>query len=150
MAVAVLLHETVVDRVRVGMTARVRVEALAGRTLEGRLTSVSQLPWTDKKSKAGSEVTYFLGQVQLTTLPHGLRPEMSAEVVIVTEQRKEVLAVPPSAVTFEDGQDVCYVACHDHLERRPVKVGQTTPSLLEVVKGLEENEEVVLAPEFVH
>jgi HlyD family secretion protein len=61
MAVGVLLHETVIDRIRVGMTVRVRVEALPGRTLEGRLASVSQLPLIDNKSETGSEVTYFLG-----------------------------------------------------------------------------------------
>jgi HlyD family secretion protein len=146
MAVGVLLHETVVDRVREGMTARVRMEALPGRTLEGRLTSVSQLPLTDKKSETGSEVTYFLGQVELPTLPEGLRPGMSAEVAIAVGQRNEVLGVPPAAVMVEDGQDICYVARQDHLERRPVKVGQGTPGLLEVTEGLGEDEDVVLDP----
>jgi HlyD family secretion protein len=150
MEVGVLLHETVVDRVRAGMAARVRLEALPGRTLEGRLTSVSELPLTDKKSETGSEVTYYLGQVELTTQPEGLRPGMSAEVAIAAGQRLEVLAVPPAAVTVEGGQDICYVARQEHLERRPVKVGQSTPSLLEVIEGLEEDEEVVLDPALVH
>jgi HlyD family secretion protein len=75
---------------------------------------------------------------------------MSAEVAIATGQRHEVLTVPPAAVTVEDGQDVCYVARQGHLERRPVKVGQGTPALLEVIGGLDEGEEVVLDPALVH
>jgi HlyD family secretion protein len=149
MMVGVLLHETVIERVSVGMRARVRVEALPGRTLEGRLTSVSQLPLIDDKSETGNEVTNFLGQVQLTTLPEGLLPGMSAEVAIETGLQHEVLAVPPAAVTVENGQDVCYIARLDHLERRPVTVGQGTAALLEVAGGLDEGDEVVLDPAHV-
>jgi HlyD family secretion protein len=78
MEVGVLVHETVVSRLRAGMAARVRVEALPGREMAGRLVSVSRLPLTDRKSETGTEVTYFVGRVQLTTLPEGLRPGMSA------------------------------------------------------------------------
>jgi HlyD family secretion protein len=150
MEVGVMLHETVVDRVCAGMEAHGRVEALPGRALEGRVVSISQFPLYDRDSETGNEVKYFLGRVQLTAQPAGLRPGMTAEVKILAGSRRRVLTVPPAAVTVEDGRDVCYVAHKDRLERRPVRVGQATPDLLEVIEGLGEGEEVVLDAALVH
>lgn len=142
MEVAALLHETVVKDVKPGMRARVKVEGLSGRGLEGHVVSVSQLPMQNMFS----EIKYFVGVVKLDTIPRGLRPGMSAEVAIQTVRRPDVLTVPTEAVTVEKGQDVCYVARLDHVERREVKLGQATRDLLEVTAGLDEGEPVVLDP----
>jgi HlyD family secretion protein len=53
-------------------------------------------------------------------------------------------------MTVEEGQEFCYVVRQDHLERRTVRVGQSTSSLLEITGGLDEGEEIVLDPALVH
>lgn len=146
MEVEVLIHESVVNRVRPEMPAHVRLEALPGREVEGRVLSVSLFPLLDRKSETGNEITYFLGRIQLAKPPAGLRPGMSAEVVIEAETRPGVLAVPPAAVTVLDGRETCYVVREERLEPRSVQLGQWTPSLLEITEGLEEGEEVLLDP----
>lgn len=142
MEVLTLLHESVADEVRTGMIARVRVEGLPNRVLEGHVESITQLPlknqWTD--------IRYFVGHVQLDVIPQGLRPGMSAEVQVMTSLRQGVLTIPAEALAVELGRDVCYVLNPDGLERREVKVGKSTRDLLEVVDGLEEGEEVVNDP----
>ncbi|MDR3634858.1 MAG: efflux RND transporter periplasmic adaptor subunit, partial [Isosphaeraceae bacterium] len=142
MEVATLVHESVIGQVENGQRARVHVEALPDRVLEGHVVSVGRLPTRDQRS----DVPYFVSLVRLDTIPQGLRPGMSAEVQIHTLRRDHVLAVPPEAVAVEEGQDVCYVAHDEGLERREVKTGQATGNLLEVTEGLEEGEEVVLDP----
>jgi HlyD family secretion protein len=142
MEVAALLHESVVKDAKPGMRARVRVEALPDRVLEGHIDSIAQLPMQN----FFNEVKYFVGVVKLDTVPRGLMPGMSAEVEIRTLHRPDVLAIPSEAMTVEQGQDVCYVAHHDGLERREIKVGQINRDLLEVTEGLDEGEEVVLDP----
>lgn len=145
MEVAMLLHESVVKDVKAGMMARVRIEGLSNRELEGHVVSISTLPVQTQQSMF-SDVKYFEGIVTLDAVPMGLRPGMSAEVDIKTIRRPGVLAVPTEALTMEAGQDVCYVAHEDHLERREVKLGQSTRDLFEVTEGLAEGEEVVLDP----
>ena len=142
MEVTALVHESVIDQVEAGQRARVRVEALPDRELEGHVVSVGRLPTRNWRS----DVPYFVSLVQLDTIPEGLRPGMSAEVEIHTIRRDHVLAIPPEALAVEQGQDVCYVAHEDGLERREIKVGEATRDLLEVKAGLEEGEEVVLDP----
>ncbi len=143
MEVAAVLHESVVREVKPGMRATVKVEALAGRTLEGHVVSITQLP---AQNNFFSDIRYFFAIVKLDTLPRGLLPGMSAEVAIQTVRRPDVLTVPTEALTVEEGHDVCYVACDDHLERREVQIGQATQDLLEVTAGLDEGDAVVLDP----
>jgi HlyD family secretion protein len=142
MEVQALVHESVANRVRPGMLARVEVEGLPDSVVEGHVVSVAHLParnWLN-------DVPYFLTHIQLDNFPRGLLPGMTAEVVIATTQRNDVLAVPPEALTFEDGHDICYIAGEDGLERREVKIGEATRDLVEVCEGLEEGEQVVLDP----
>jgi HlyD family secretion protein len=142
MEVNAMLHESVVNEVRPGMRAQVRVEALPSHVLEGHLTSVAQLP----TQNFFSDVKYFIGVVQLDSVPRGLMPGMSAEVDINTVRKPDVLVIPPEALAVEQGQDVCYVAHESGVERRTVKIGQVTGDLLEVTQGLDEGERVVIDP----
>jgi HlyD family secretion protein len=141
--VAVLLHETVVRRVRPGMPARIRVEGLGGREVDGRVVMISPMPFVDEKSQTGGGVTNFLGRVSLATLPAGLHPGMSAEVTIETAVRPGALVVPLTAVAIEDGQPVCYVCREGRIDRRPIRVGRSSCTWHEVEEGLAEGEAVV-------
>lgn len=143
MEVGVLLHETVMERVRPGMPARITLEALPDLVVAGRVASISRLPLQDRKSETGTEVTYYLGLVELDTTPAGMRPGMSAQVEILTAREHEALVVPVTAVVQRDGQDVCYVARRDHLEQRALTLGQRSTHLQEVIDGLKEGEKVV-------
>jgi HlyD family secretion protein len=146
MVVEVMLHETVVERVQVGMPARVRVEALPGRSLRGHVVSVAPLPLNERKQETGTDVTYFVGRVELDTLVDGLRPGMTTELEILTARRQGVLAVPSEAVFLEGEQPVCFVAREQGLERRPITVGYSSHDLKEITQGLALGEEVVLQP----
>src|SRR5579883_2826823 len=134
MEVETFLHESVVDHVKSGMPAKVRVEGLENRVLEGHVVSVAQLPTQNFLN----DVRYFIGHVKLDSVPDGLKPGMSAEVEIITQRRSDVLAIPAEALAVEQGREVCYVASEDGLERREIRTGQSTRDLLEVTEGLDE------------
>jgi HlyD family secretion protein len=145
MEVEALFHETVVDRIRPGMRAKVRIEAMSGRLLEGEVVSVGPLPYI-VDPRAPDDVKNYLGRIRLDAIPGGLRPGMSAEVEIVTGHRDDALLIPPDAVRFEGGHEVCYVAEEEGLERREVEVRPASTDYLEVTEGLGEGEQVVLEP----
>ncbi|MEO6811301.1 MAG: efflux RND transporter periplasmic adaptor subunit [Isosphaeraceae bacterium] len=145
MEIQTQLNETVVGRVRNGMTARVRVEGLSKYALEGHVVGISRLP-VSTSSWTGTQVRNYVGRIKLHTIPDGLLPGMTAEVEILTDQRTEALVVPCDALAIEHGREICYVARPNGLERREVKTGQSTRDLLEIIEGLAEGEEVVLDP----
>jgi HlyD family secretion protein len=142
MEVAALLHQTIVEHVRPGMRARVRVEGFPEHSMEGYVASIAQLPTQNTMNR----VAYFLGSVKLESFPKGLKPGMSAEVDITTGLKPQVLVIPSECWRVDHGKQVCYVAHHDWVERREIQIGQASRNMLEVVKGLTEGEEVVLHP----
>ena len=146
MVVQAYLHETVVNRVKVGMPVTIRLEAVPGRSYEGTVLSIAPLPYNEKKSDSGTDVTYFIGQVGLESVTQGLRPGMTAELEIITAKRRGVVAIPYEAIFARDGHDSCYVVHGVNLERRQVVLGDSSHDLREVVEGLREGEEVVLLP----
>ncbi len=142
--VEISLHETVGPRVRVGMSAKVRVMALPERELQGKVKSIDLLP--TENWRAGLDIKHFPARITLETVPPGLLPNMSAEVRIITDTRDDVLVVPKEAVTVEGGRTFCYVVTGEHLDHRAVRVGRGDRTRLEVLGGLEQGERVVLNP----
>lgn len=146
MEVVAMLHESVVDRVRRGMTAKIGLEGAPGVALTGRIRSIAPLPIIEERS----DVRYFEGIVSIDEMAsRELLPGMSAKVEFSIPPDGDVLAIPVEAVTSEDGDEYCYVLRQggETLEKRRISLGQATYDLLEVSEGLEEGEQVVLNPQ---
>jgi HlyD family secretion protein len=142
MEVVAMLNETVVDRVRQGMPARVRFEGLrGGEALDGRVESVESLP-----RRSFNDVPYYPCRIRLAVTPSGLLPGMSAEVEVQLGRCRDVLAIPSEAVSVDHDRNVCYVIGPSGLECREITPGGSTPNLIEVTDGLNEGEPVVLNP----
>jgi HlyD family secretion protein len=140
MEVVAMLNETVVDRVRGGMPARVHVEGLrGGEALEAHVESVESLP-----RRGFNEVPYYACRIRLEVTPSGLLPGMSAEVEVRVGRCRDVLAVPSEAVSVDEDRSVCYVIGPSGPERREITPGGSTPDLIEVTDGLKEGELVAL------
>ncbi len=145
MEVLATIHESLIDRVKGGMSVRVRIEAIPDYQVEGRVLGVEQLPMV-KWDSSWSTVKSYLGRVRIDTPPPGLKPGMTAEVEIQTGHAPGSLVVPNEAVVVENDHDYCYVVGAGGLERREVTLGMGTKDLLEIKSGLEEGEQVVLDP----
>jgi HlyD family secretion protein len=139
MQVAAMLHDTVVDRVRPGMPARVRFEGRQGTDLAGHVDLVEALP-----RRSFNDVPYYACLITLDVIPPGLLPGMTAEVEIQAGRCRDVLAVPTEAVSLDHDREVCYVIGPSGLERREITAGWFTPDLVEVTDGLNEGEFVAL------
>jgi HlyD family secretion protein len=147
MMVKTLLHESVVDKVKVGMRTKVRVEALSDILIDGTVQSMLRVPLQSDGWSRSNDVKHYVALVNLDGSTPGLKPSMTAEVEVFTQDRPAVLAIPTEALAVEDGQDVCYVTtASGAVERRDVEVGEMTPDLLEVTRGLKEGEQIVLHP----
>ncbi len=145
MEVVAMLHESVVDRVKKGMRARIALEGAPDVSLSGRVRSIAPLPIMEWRH----DVRYFEGIVTIDeAVDRELMPGMTARIELSMPSASDVLAVPVEAVTTEQGAEYCYVMRRggERLEKRRIESGQATHDLLEVARGLEEGEQVVLNP----
>jgi HlyD family secretion protein len=142
MQVVALLHESVVDHIGLGYRAKVRIEGLSERQIEGHVRGIAPMTIFNVRT----DVQYYEGTIALENSIEGLRPGMTAEVELAMPRRENVLAIPPEAVRLENGHDVCLVVHEDGLEHREVKLGEVTSDMAEVTAGLAEGEQIVLNP----
>ncbi len=146
MEVQAVLNETVVDKVRENMSARVRIESLPNYSIEGHVVSIAPLPQLRRDLPYGTDVRSYMGLIRLHSSPKGLLPGMTAEVDIATGHHDRSLVVPAESVVADHGRDYCYVDGRDGLERREIQLGDGTRDVVEIRSGLNEGEEVIRDP----
>ncbi len=140
MQVKVGIHESIVDRIKPGLAAKV---TLPDKTFDGKVSSVASVTrpagwWT------GNVVKYDT----IIELPsaEGLKPGMSAEVEVTMDQHEDVLTIPVAAVVETADGDFCWVKTAEEVQRRSLRLGDTNDSFIVVESGLKEGDEVVLDP----
>jgi len=140
MQVKVGIHESIVDRIKPGLAARV---TLPDKTLNGEVSSVASVTrpagwWT------GNVVKYDT----IIKLPsvEGLKPGMSAEVEVIMARHEDVLTIPVAAVVETAKGDFCWVKTAEGAKRRTLQLGDTNDAFIVVKAGLKEGDEVVLDP----
>ena len=101
------VREADVYRVQPGLTATVRVDAYPDLRLSGTVVSVGTLA----RSTAGRSFDdkRFDMMVELAGTSAELRPEMTARVDLLVDERPDILLVPANAVFERDGVWVAYV-----------------------------------------
>lgn len=143
MEVEAKINETMIDRIGVGMTATVRVDAYHEKAFPAQIVEIENFPTFDSNRRYGVKVNNYIAHVRLVGTPIDLRPGMSAEVEIVTGRCEDALIIPTDAVWHEGERTVCYVTKDGVVEARPILVGQSTSEWAEVVGGLDEGERIV-------
>jgi RND family efflux transporter MFP subunit len=128
--------ESVVPRVHLGGSVAVRVPAL-NRTFEGKVARFTEEVQFNTRTM-DTEVDVPNPKLELV-------PGMYAYATLALDQRPDALAVPLQAVaTSQNVSTVMVINAQQQLEERQVKLGIETPSMVEVLGGLKENDLVVI------
>lgn len=150
LALKIRVHESVVDKVKVGLPAHIRVDAFPNRRFTGSVLKVAMLPNTSS-SWLNPDLKEYDTEISLEGDTSGLKPGMSAEVDIHVKTLKGVLQVPVQAVGVRSGKTVVYVIKPDGSEEpREIVTGEANDKMAEVVSGLAEGERILMeAPQSV-
>ncbi|MDA7904915.1 hypothetical protein N9A80_01080 [Rhodopirellula sp.] len=141
MQVKVGIHESMIERVSLGMRAKV---TLPEEQLEGDVSEVAAIAepaswWTGNLVKY--ETIVRLPEIE------GLRPGMSAEVEVFLAEYENVMTVPVTAVVESVEGTLCWVSmASGEIERRTLLLGDSDDVMIIVESGIEVGEKVVLNP----
>ncbi|QDV36810.1 efflux RND transporter periplasmic adaptor subunit [Tautonia plasticadhaerens] len=145
MQVNTKVHESMIDKVKPGMSSRIRIDAFPNNELSGTLLEVKPLP--DPTSFFSSDVKVYTTLVKVENAHEGLRPGMTAEVTILIARMEDVVSVPVQAIIEYGGRHHVWVVRPDGgWENRPVEVGMSNTKYVEIDEGLVEGERVALDP----
>jgi len=140
MQVKLGIHESMIDRIKPGLPARV---TLQDSTIVGEVSSVAEVTrpagwWT-------GNVVKFETIVALDSETE-LKPGMSAEVEVTLARYEDVLTIPVAAVVEMEQGYFCWVKTSDGPQRRLLQLGDSNDQFILVKAGLKEGDEVVLNP----
>jgi Cu(I)/Ag(I) efflux system membrane fusion protein len=136
------VYEQDLARVKVGDVAMINVEAFPGRHFEAK---ISYLYPTLNTATRTTPV-----RLELSNRDGLLRPGMFVHVELATGGAAPRLTVPKSAVIDSgERQVVLRVAGEGRFQPQPVKIGLRGSDAVEILEGLEEGAEVVVAANFL-
>lgn len=145
MAVRVNIHESVVQRVGVGQTVKLRVDAFPDIALTGVVSKVAVVA-DSSNSFMNPDLKVYPSMVTIDGTHDWLRPGMSAQVEILVERLEDAVYVPLQAVTYYGDEQVVYVVRNGRSERRVVEVGSFSEQFIQILEGVVPGEEVMLLP----
>lgn len=135
------LPERHLASVRVGQRVDVQVQAWPDRRFKGVISAIN--PGIDPGTR-----TLRL-RATLDNPDHLLRPGMFAEVSTILPLRDNILTLPRTAVTYNPyGESVFVLQQQDAVlvvQNRPVKTGEVRAGRVEVLEGLQADDQVVAA-----
>jgi HlyD family secretion protein len=138
------LNEVDVDKVDLGHSARITVDALRGRSYRGRVTRISP---ASRTGGSGSDIVRFPVEITVMGATGGLMPGMTANVEITCQRAENVLWVPNDTLFQKKGK--WYVTVFKgHREGKPltedreVTKGLANDSRTEIRSGLKKGEKV--------
>ena len=129
------LSENVIGSVSVDQKVEVEIAAI-GKTLEGTISSVA--PKIDNTTRA------FPVEVQIPNEDGKILAGMVAKLKINTGKSSNALVVPADAVMKQNGENKVFVVENGVAEERAVTVGITAGDRVEIIEGINENEQVIV------
>ena len=145
MVAEVSLHESVLEKVQVGMPCTVTVDALPGVTLRGEVRFKAVLP--DKNSwMANPNQRLYRTTISVLDNDPRLRPGMSCSIEIHVESLPDAIYVPVQAI-FKDGdQEICFLVHDDgSTTKREIKLGSFNAIWAQILEGVQPTDRVALS-----
>jgi HlyD family secretion protein len=145
MVAEVSLHESVLEKVKVGMACTVRIDALGDLELTGKVKFKAVLP--DRNSwMANPNQRLYRTEIAIENSDPRMRPGMSCSIEIHVETVRDTLFVPVQSI-FRDGADsiVFLIQSNAPVEKKLVEVGSFSNLWAQVYSGVNEGDRVALS-----
>ena len=125
--------------IRVGQRAKVTIDSYPGKEFAGQVARIAPYVLDLEAQNRTVEIEVALEDEELASR---LLPGTSADVEVVLEVRDGVLRLPTSALLEEDR---VLVASNGRLTEQAVEIGLKNWDYVEILKGLQANQQVVIS-----
>lgn len=135
----IALNEMDVAKIENGQPTTLTFDAVENLTLTGKVVEIDTLGTTTQ-----GVVTYGV-KIAFDTQDERIKSGMTVDASIVAERRDSVFLVPNAAVQMQGGQIFVEILQNETLQSVLVEVGLSNEISTEIIRGLSEGVEVVIA-----
>lgn len=135
--VTVFVDETDIGRIKVGQKSLFTVDTYSEKFFKGKVREIRPKA-VIKDNVVNYEVILDIEKKNISKL----RPEMTANVVVTTGTRKNVLTIPKSAVKRKGKKTFTVMQVDGKLVDKSIELGWRDDKFIEVISGLAEGDQV--------
>lgn len=132
------IYEQDIVNVKIDDPVEVVLIAFSKKSVMGKVVAI------DPAEKIVDQVVYYEVTIDFPNEMEGIRSGMTADIVIETNKKENVLRVPGSIVENIDGKEIVQVANNKKIEDREIKTGLEGNDYYEVISGLSKGDEIVI------
>lgn len=137
--VEIAVNESDVIAVVPGQKAVVEIDALDDEI------AVATVQRVDEFATVVSDIALYYVYLTLDEVPQNLRPGMTTQVDITTQEVTNVLVVSNSAIKPYQGEKAVQIMEGDSVFYQPIEMGISGDLYTEVISGLEEGQEIIVS-----
>ena len=130
------VFEKDLERVRRGQEVKISVPAFPGETFSGKVILISTV--------VDPETRTVKVRTEVPNSDSRLKPDMFANVQIITDLHRTAISIPQAAVLDDEGKQVVFVSEASGYQKRPVSVGIQGDGRVEITEGLQAGDKVVV------
>lgn len=131
------VYEQDIVNVNPGDSVKIDLVAFPKETFEGRVLSI------DPAERIVDNVVYYQVTIDFPNQPMGIRSGMTADIVIETEKKQDVLRVSKNAVESIDDKSIVQISNKGKIEDREIVIGLEGSDYYEVISGLNEGDIII-------
>ena len=134
------IYEEDIVKINVGNPVNISLVAFPGQIFKGDVISINPA------EQLIDGVVYYKIKINFEDIIDQAKPGMTADLVIKTDFRENVLIIPEDAIQEEDGKITVEVSKNGDIEERQIEIGleETNNDMVEIISGLLEGEKVVV------
>jgi Cu(I)/Ag(I) efflux system membrane fusion protein len=140
--VIVDLYEDDMPWVREGDSAEMKVAGIPGQTFTGKVSYI--YPYLEAKTRT------VKARLEVDNADLKLKPEMFANVTLMSNRQLNVLTVPSEAVVRTGAREQLFIErAPGKFEPREIKIGVSADGQTQIIEGVHEGERVVTSSQFL-
>jgi len=138
--IEVNIYEEDVVKLQIGNSVEISLVAFPDQKFSGKVIEI------DPAEKLINDVVYYRTKIAFDSAPFGLRPGMTADLVIKTDSRENVLYISKDAVIEKNGKKFVEVLDDkNQKQEREIKTGlEGSDGNVEIISGLQKGEKVII------
>ncbi len=133
------IYEEDVVKIKTGNEVEISLVAFPHQVFEGSVISI------DPAEKIVDGVIYYKVIIALESPPEEIKSGMTADLIIKTLSKENVLIVSDDAIQRKNNQAIVLVLENGEIKEKQVKTGiEGNNNMVEIISGLEEGEKLIL------
>jgi membrane fusion protein (multidrug efflux system) len=121
---------------KAGMKAKIRTESYPGRVFEGRVEKIN--------SALDLSTRTLQAEIYIPNPNRFLKPGMFSNVEVVLLEKPQTLVIPREAILEAKNEMSVFVVEGKQAVRRPITIGYEQDHMVEVLKGLNQGDQVII------